>query len=94
MFQCIYKLSDLGGNLDGLSTTGDPPLHIMLDKQRRACVIALLNKGAATYLGSGLCTNALHLAIEVVLEKIITVFLINRHTGKFLNHNVFLYAYF
>jgi calcium-independent phospholipase A2 len=48
-----------------MSDTGDTPLHIMLKKNRRECIMELLVYGADTRLGDTDGNTPLHLAVEV-----------------------------
>ena len=64
-FQCIYALCDLGCNIEAKNTAGDTALHIMIQRQRLGCMMALLSRSAdASSVGSG-GNNALHLCIQV-----------------------------
>ncbi|XP_014669568.1 PREDICTED: 85/88 kDa calcium-independent phospholipase A2-like isoform X2 [Priapulus caudatus] len=63
--QTVELLVSLGANLDTPSKTGDTPLHIMVEKHRLDCVIALLCSGASPDILNRSGMTALHVAVQM-----------------------------
>ncbi|GFO39413.1 85/88 kda calcium-independent phospholipase a2-like [Plakobranchus ocellatus] len=62
--ESIQKLSFFGCNLNILNNEGNAPLHVMMHKSRRECMMALLCHGADCNIKDAIGETVLHKAIK------------------------------
>ena len=65
LFQAVAILSDLTDDMDCRSKSGDSALHVMIQRHRIDCAVALLVHGASDEATDSDGNNALHLAVKV-----------------------------
>ena len=65
IWQSIQKLSFFGCNPNILNNEGNAPLHVMMQKARRECLMALLCHGADCNMKDAAGETVLHKAIKV-----------------------------
>ena len=63
--QAVAILSDLTDDMDCHSKSGDSALHVMIQRHRIDCAVALLVHGASDEATDSDGNNAIHLAVKV-----------------------------
>ena len=66
LLQCIYKLVDLGCNVDAVNYRNETALHVTVRQNLVDCVMGLLAKGANAACFDADGNSPLHLVIEVI----------------------------
>ena len=67
-------MCQLGCDINTHSDTGHTPLHVMLQKDRRDCIMELLIFGADTRKIDNCGNTPLHIAVQVIILGLNTVF--------------------